>query len=222
MRIMSHSSLMPVDQAFNLVKKYDIPIPPHLIVLSSKELKDRRDDIQYPVVVKVISNEIVHKTEAGAVRLNISNYSSLVEVIREFEERFSKVARGFLIQKMVDKGVELTVGGVRDPVFGPLVMFGSGGIFIELFKDVSFRLAPVDRQEALDLIRETKVYRLLQGFRGLPKVDIYKVANLIIKVSNLIWDNKNISELDINPLIVGDDFEYAVDVRIVLEEEETK
>ncbi len=222
MRIMSHPSLMSVDQAFNLLKKYGIPVPPYLIVQSSKELIDRRDEIQYPVVVKVISNEIVHKTEAGAVRLNILNYSSLVNVMKEFEKRFSRIAKGFLIQKMVDKGVELTIGGVRDPVFGPLVMFGSGGIFIELFKDVSFRLAPVDRQEALDLIKETKVYRLLQGFRGLPKVDIYKVVNLIIKVSNLIWGNKNISELDINPLIVGDDFEYAVDVRIVLEEEETK
>ena len=222
MRIMSHSSLMSVDQAFNLLKKYDIPVPPYLIIRSSKELVDRKDDIQYPVVVKVISNEIIHKTEVGAVRLNVLNYSSLVDVIKEFEKRFDKAARGFLIQKMVDKGVELTIGGVRDPVFGPLVMFGSGGIYIEIFRDVSFRLAPVDRQEALDLIRETKVYRLLQGFRGLPKVDIYKVVNLIIKVSNLIWDNKNISELDINPLIVGDDFEYAVDVRIVLEEEEIK
>jgi acetyl-CoA synthetase (ADP-forming) len=213
---------MPVDQAFNLLKKYDIPVPPYIIVQSAKELADRKDELQYPVVVKVISNEIVHKTEAGAVRLNILNHSSLVDVIKEFEKRFGTVAKGFLIQKMVDKGVELTIGGVRDPVFGPLVMFGSGGIFIELFKDVSFRLAPVDRQEALDLIKETKVYRLLQGFRGLPKVDIYKVVNLIIKVSNLIWDNKNISELDINPLIVGDDFAYAVDVRIVFKEEETK
>ncbi len=222
MRIMSKSLLMPLEDAFSLLSKYDIPFPPYTIIKSSKDLVQLDINFEYPVVLKIISHKIIHKTDVEGIKIGIKDPESLFKAIREFESRFGEDLNGFLIQKMVGKGIELSLGGVRDPVFGPLVMFGSGGIFVELFRDVSFRLAPVNIDDAVELIQETKAYKLLQGFRDFPKIDIYKVVNLIIKVSNLIWDNKNISELDINPLIVGDGFEYAVDVRIVLEEDETK
>jgi acetyl-CoA synthetase (ADP-forming) len=211
-----------VEDAFKLLDKYDIPIPPYVIVHSIKELKSFYPKIDFPVVIKIISSNILHKSEKGGVVIGINNYNELINSSEKLLAKFDGVIEGLLIQKMIKDGIELSIGGIRDDVFGPLVMFGSGGILIELFNDVSFRLAPIDTNKALELIKETKVYKLLQGFRGFPKVDIYTISNLIVNVSKLMWDNKDIRELDINPLIVGENFSYAVDVRVLVDEEEIK
>ena len=219
MRSMKKSKLLSVQEGFELLKQYRIPIPPYYILPPHKNIESYQQILEYPLVVKVISSKIIHKTEAGAVKVGIKNFDEFTNVIVELNHKFDTSIDAFLVQKMVS-GIELSIGGLRDRVFGPVVMFGSGGILIELFEDVSFRLAPVTVYDALEMIKETKASKLLEGFRGTPYIDKERIANLIVNVSKLIWDNKNISELDINPVIVNDKSEYAVDVRIFEEEED--
>ena len=219
MRAMSKFCLMDMEAAFSLLSRYHIPVAPYVSIRSSKDLSRVKIDFEFPVVVKIISSKVIHKSESGGVRI-VRDIGSLMKVLEELEDVFGDKLNGFLIQKLIDRGIELSIGGVRDPVFGPLVMFGSGGVFVELYEDISFRLSPINETEAVELIKETKAYKLLRGFRGLPNIDIYQIANLIIKVSKLIWDNKNISELDINPLIVSESFGCAVDVRVIVKEDE--
>ena len=219
MRSMKKSKLLGVQEGFELLKRYNIPIPPYYILAPHENIESYQQILEYPLVVKVISSKIIHKTEAGAVKIGIKNFDEFANVIVELNRKFDTSIDAFLVQKMVS-GIELSIGGLRDRVFGPVVMFGSGGILIELFEDVSFRLAPVTVYDALEMIKETKASKLLEGFRGTPYIDKERIANLIVNVSKLIWDNKNISELDINPVIVNDKSEYAVDVRIFEEEED--
>ena len=219
MRSMKKSKLLDIQEGFELLKQYDIPVPPYYILAPHENIESYQQILEYPLVVKVISSKIIHKTEAGAVKVGIKNFDEFTDAIVELNHKFDTYIDYFLVQKMVP-GIELSIGGLRDPVFGPVVMFGSGGILIELFEDVSFRIAPVTISDALEMIKETKASKLIEGFRGAPYIDKKRIANLIINTSKLIWDNKNISELDINPVIVNDKSEYAVDVRIFEEEED--
>src|SRR3989338_9727811 len=123
---------------------------------------------------------------------------------------------GFLIERMVDKGVEVIVGGIRDAQFGPAVMFGVGGVAVELLKDVSFRLAPVTKKECLEMIKEIKAYPLLTGYRGSEPCDIDAIANVIIKIGNIMSEMGDVKEMEINPLIVYPKSVIAVDARMVL------
>jgi len=174
---------------------------------SAEEAKSIANRIGYPVVVKIDSPDIPHKTEAGLVRLNIRNDA---EVISAFNEMMTAVKskypdaqiNGVLIQEMVTGGVEVIIGVKRDPQFGHAVMFGLGGIFVEIMKDVTIRIAPVDHREALKMIQEVQGYRLLEGARGSAKSDIQALAETIVRVSHLAESLPNLVELDINPLIV--------------------
>ena len=217
----SMRKLVPVNikESFELLKQYNIPVAPYYLIKPHDDIEKYRDVLNYPLVVKAISDKIIHKTESGAVKIGIRNFNELTDVVKELNSKFEGFIEFILIQKMIS-GIELSIGALRDSVFGPVVMFGSGGILIELFEDVSFRLAPMTLSDALEMINETKASKLLEGFRGGPYIDKTRIARLIINVSKLIWDNKNISELDINPIIVNDKFEYAVDVRIFEKEED--
>ena len=210
---------MNIVNAFKLLERYNIPAAPYIYLDTNAVLKEEDLDISYPVVIKVVSRKIIHKTEVGGIKLNISNFKELAESINIFKKKFGTLLDGFLIQKMITGGIELALGGVRDPIFGPLVSFGSGGIYIELFGDVSFRAAPLDINEAIELIKETKASKLLSGYRGIANINIYKIAKLITSVSKIMLDNENIREIDINPLMVTPKYEYAVDVRIIVSEE---
>lgn len=160
-----------------------------------------------PCCFKVISTEISHKTEVGGVVVGLKNE----EEVKPHANRLLKLGK-VMVQEMVS-GIELIIGAKTDPVFGPIVMFGLGGIFVELFKDVSFRVAPIDENEALEMISETKGYKLLQGFRG-KMGNMQAVAKSIAKVSQFVYKNK-IEELDINPLIAREADAVAVDARVV-------
>ena len=217
----SMKKLVPINikESFELLKQYSIPVAPYHLIKPNEDIENYKHALKYPLVVKAISNRIIHKTEAGAVKIGIRNFDELIEAVKELNSKFEGFIDFILIQKMIS-GIELSIGGLRDSVFGPVVMFGSGGILIELFEDVSFRLVPVTLSNALEMVNETKASKLLEGFRGGPYIDKTRVARLIMNVSKLIWNNKNISELDINPIIVNDKFEYAVDVRIFKKEED--
>ncbi|MCK9391653.1 MAG: acetate--CoA ligase family protein, partial [Syntrophales bacterium] len=157
---------------------------------------------RFPVAVKLISREASHKTDVGGVRLNIKTRRSLRKVLAEMQQTFENIADAFLIQEMAASGVECFVGGRQDPVFGPVVMVGLGGIFIEVFKDTAIRLAPVTKAEARDMVQELKAYPLLQGVRGRQAADVEALVEVIGKVSALLAAAPEIVELDLNPVIV--------------------
>jgi acyl-CoA synthetase (NDP forming) len=211
------------DEALALLKAYGIPTPDYAVARDEEEAVRAAEQIGYPVAAKIISPQIVHKTDVGGVILGIADPQSVREACRRLREVVKRVPyaeiEGVLIQKMVPKGVELIVGAVYDEIFGHVVAFGLGGIFTELYKDISMRIAPIDEQDAVEMIREVKAYRLLTGFRGMPPRDIPAVVDILIKFSRLVEDNPEIREADLNPVIALEEGKgaYVVDARFILQ-----
>jgi len=192
------------------------------VFVSAAELAKTRDEaieaaekMGFPVVLKGCSAELAHKTEAGMVALNIN---SPEQVARVFDELIGKVKNldGILVEKMVRGNREFVIGLTRDSSFGPCVMFGLGGIFTEALKDVTFRVAPLTREDALEMIDEIKTKKLLGEFRGSPAVDREALAKALVGVGDLGVRYDAIAEIDINPLIVCGDKPVAVDALVVL------
>lgn len=183
--------------------------------------------IGYPVALKVLSSEIVHKTEADAVRLDIrteselrSGYDGIIRAAKQLRPE-AKID-GVLVQEMVQGGTEVIVGVSRDPLFGLILMFGIGGILVEILRDVALRVLPITRDDALDMIQEIKGYKILQGYRGRPKADVAAIIDVLLKVSRLSVDHKgSLVEMDINPLIVLSEGNgaKAVDLRLVVNDD---
>ena len=198
-----------------------LPMNASSFAKSRDEATAAADRIGYPVVMKIVSAQVVHKTEAGGVKLNIRSRD---EVGAAYDEMMQKVrahhpdARidGVTIDEQL-AGVELIVGSTRDPQFGPLVMFGLGGIFVEVYKDVTFRLVPITKGDALQMIEEVKGKPVYQGARGLPKADPQELAAILMGVSKLVQDNPAIRELDLNPLVVTPQGVRAIDARILVD-----
>jgi len=214
---------LTVEESFQVAEAYGISIPRARIARDSREAREIADSIGYPVVMKVVSPDVLHKTDVGGVVLNVNtgeeverNYDAILRKIRASmpEARVS----GVLIQRMVPQGKEVIVGAVRDIQFGPLMMFGLGGIYVNFLRDVSYRLCPLTRSEAREMIEETKAYTLLRGVRGERPSDIDSVIEVILKVSQIMRFFKEIVEMEINPLFVyGENEGYsAVDVRITI------
>jgi acetyltransferase len=179
--------------------------------------------------MKIASPDILHKSDIGGVRLNIRD----ADQVRDFfdlliyrAQRYMADAQiwGVLIQEMAARGKEVIIGVNRDPQFGPLLMFGLGGIYVEVLKDVTFRIAPVSRQEATEMIDDIRSYHLLRGVRGERPADLKAIVDTILRVSQLVMDFPEIVEMDINPLTVYDEGRgaVAVDMRFVLKEKESK
>lgn len=192
------------------------------VFVSTAELAKTREEaieaaekMGFPVVLKGCSAELAHKTEAGMVALNIN---SPEQVARVFDELTGKVKNldGILVEKMVRGNREFVIGLTRDSSFGPCVMFGLGGIFTEALQDVTFRVAPLTREDALEMIDEIKTKKLLGEFRGSPAVDREALAKALVGVGNLGVQYDAIAEIDINPLIVCGDKPVAVDALVVL------
>ncbi len=181
--------------------------------------------IGYPVVMKIVSPQIIHKSDAGGVKVGLKNedearraFRDIIKSANEFNP--DAVINGVLVQEMARPGHEVILGMNRYPVFGPLIMFGMGGIFVEIFKDVVFRIAPIGRNNARTMIKSVKVFPMLDGFRSTPKSDIEALQQMIVSLSDLVLDNPEIRELDINPLLVHEDGQgvTVADVRIILSE----
>lgn len=173
------------------------------------------ESMGYPVAMKGCSPELSHKTEAGMVALNISDSNQVAQVFDELMSR-AKNLDGILVEKMVRGSREFVIGLSRDPSFGPCVMFGLGGIFTEALKDVTFRVAPLTREDALEMIDEIKTKKLLGEFRGSPAVDRESLAKALVGVGDLGIKYDAIAEIDINPLIICGDKPVAVDALVVL------
>lgn len=210
-------------EAREMAQAYGIAVPPSELAQNRGQAVAAAEKIGYPVAMKVVSPQILHKTDIGGVKLGLSS-SREVEVafndIMRSANLFMPGARvfGVEVQRMVPVGKEVIVGMTRDIQFGPLIMFGLGGIYVNILKDVSFRLAPVSEQAASEMITETKSYALLRGIRGEPSSDINSIIDVILRVSQLSMDFKEISEIDINPLFVYERGKgsLALDVKITV------
>lgn len=191
-----------------LLSRYGIAATKEAVVGSSEEAVKIATQIGYPVVLKVDSPDIAHKTEAGVVKLGISNEKELIDAYKEIMGNAKKYApqakiRGVSVQEMVRDAREVIVGMSRDPQFGPVIMVGLGGIFVEAFKDVSLRVAPLTRADAEEMVKEVKGYKILQAFRGKSEADVEGIIDVLLKLSRLAMDLGDVlSEIDINPLMV--------------------
>jgi len=216
-------------EAQRLVECYGICAARSTHAKDMEELSEIARRVNYPAVLKAVAPGLVHKTEAGGVTLDIHTPEELMDAARKMTEEVKRRQpdsapadgqMGFLVQDYVRGGREVIVGMTHDPKFGPLVMFGLGGIYVETFKDVVFRVPPITDLEAREMIRQIRGSRLLEGVRGEPSVDMEKLAEILERFSQLVEDLPQLAEMDINPLMVfpdADEFR-AVDIRVRLAE----
>ncbi len=180
--------------------------------------------IGFPVALKINAPDIVHKSDAGGVKLSLNCVSEVRsayrEIIHAIRKKYpSSSIHGVSVQKMAKPGTEVIIGATKDPQFGPVIMFGLGGIFVEVLKDVSFRIIPLSRKDAQEMIEEIKGSPILKGYRGKERVDITALTEIILKISDLIEQNPEIKEIELNPLLAYRKGALAVDARIILEED---
>jgi succinyl-CoA synthetase beta subunit len=195
---------------------YQIPIAREILCKDLNELKGAAKEIGYPMVLKGNSPDIAHKTENDLIRLDIRNEAEAEQAFSEIMGRMSGSSKTVLVQEMVKGKREFLAGLTRDPQFGPCVLFGLGGIFTEVLKDVSFRVAPFDKKEALEMMSETKAHKLLEGIRGMEAVDKDSLAHILVQLGQIGLEQEKIKEIDINPLIISGARPVAVDALIVL------
>ncbi|MGA3280203.1 MAG: acetate--CoA ligase family protein [Smithella sp.] len=198
-----------------VIESAGVPVVPAALVKTREEAVREAAKIGFPLVMKGCSAELAHKTEAGMVALNIGNIEEVAAVFEEFTDK-AKNLDGVLIEKMVKGSREFVIGLSRDAQFGPCVMFGLGGILTEALKDVTFRVAPLSKQDALEMIDEIKTKKLLGEFRGSPAVDRDALARALVGVGDLGMKYDSIAEIDINPLIISGNQVVAVDALVVL------
>jgi len=209
-------------EAREVLEYYNIPFAKGKIVKTIEEAKKFVEKVGYPLVLKVVSKQIIHKTEVGGVILNIRNerelYQAYHQIIKNVEKKAPKAKiDGFFIQEMIPKEREVIIGGKKDSTFGQTIVFGLGGIFVEVYEDVSFRVVPITRQDAIEMIKEIRAFKILKGVRGKPPVDFGALVDILLKTSKMLELNPEIKELDINPIITFPDRAVAVDARIIVE-----
>jgi acyl-CoA synthetase (NDP forming) len=199
-----------------LLAQYGIPVTREIVVDNETDLISAAQDIGYPLVLKGCSSEISHKTETNVIRLDIRTDEEASTAFRQIKANMNGRPGGVLVQEMVKGQRELMAGLTRDPQFGPCVMFGLGGIFTEILKDVSFRLAPLKHLDALDMMQEIKGHKILEAVRGMEPVDSDILAQILISLGDIGVENDPIKEIDINPLIIRSGKPVAVDALVVL------
>ena len=214
----SHLSEM---EGYEVFRAYGIPVPDCVLITDVSKAESLCSDFSFPAVIKIVSPEIIHKSDVGGVVVGIQSAAELQTACEQMIQTVTQKAGpvpidGILVTRMVDKGVEIVIGGMNNPQFGPVVMFGLGGIYVEVFKDVSFRMALLTHAEALRQMAQTKAYNLLTGARGAPPCDLDALAELIIGVGRLLIENPDVKEVDINPIMAFPHGCCAVDARIIL------
>jgi acetyl-CoA synthetase (ADP-forming) len=202
--------------------KYGIPVTQFKLAKNETDALKFAEEIGFPVVLKIVSPDIIHKSDVGGVFVNIKSAKEVKDAYVKIMENVRKNApkakiEGVLIQEMAPPGTEVIVGSTKDPQFGPAIMFGLGGIFVEVLKDVTFRIAPITEDDASEMISEVKAYPLLTGYRKTPPADLKAISNILLSTSRLVMDHMEIKELDLNPIIVYEKGARTVDARIILE-----
>ena len=213
------TKVLPLRDSLRLLELYGIPVARYCAAYTEEEAVRCFREVGPEVVLKLDSPEVTHKSDVGGVILGVKDEAGAARAYEKL--RAVAAARGLrsyavVVQEAVRADVELIVGGLRDPAFGPIVTFGAGGLLAELMRDFSARPAPVSRSEALEMIRSTRVFRLLRGYRNIEPVDLDKLADVVVRASALLADHPEIKELDINPILAHSDLAIAVDARVVL------
>jgi acyl-CoA synthetase (NDP forming) len=199
-----------------LLSAYGIPVTREIETADEPGLMEAVRAIGFPLVMKASSPDLTHKTERGLVRVDIRSEQEALEAYKEMMGQVGRDKCAVLVQELVQGKRELVVGLTRDIQFGPCVMFGLGGIFTEVLKDVSFRVAPIEKGDALEMMQEIKGHKILEAVRGMPAADLDQLADILIKVGNIGMERDHIKEIDINPVILSGSRPVAVDALVVL------
>ncbi len=200
-----------------VLASYRIPVTREELVDNVEDLFKAAAKIGYPVVIKGCSADISHKTEKGLIRVDVRNDEEVSSAFKEITAAMDGADTSVLVQQMVKGQRELVVGLTRDPQFGPCVMFGLGGVFTEVLKDTAFRVAPLEKRDALEMMQEIKAHEILEAVRGMAPADKDMLAEILITVGQIGIENEVIKDIDINPVIISDGKPVAVDALVVLE-----
>ena len=209
-------------EAKTICIEYQISVTTFKLAKNAQEAATLAGQIGFPVVLKIVSPDIIHKSDAGGVMLNLKTVAEVKNAytrIFENTKKYDSTAKivGVLVQEMAPQSTEVIVGAIKDPQFGQTLMFGLGGIFVELLKDVAFRIAPLTREDAYDMVTKVKAYPLLTGYRNKPPADLDAIINILLSTSKLVMDYPEIKELDFNPIMAYEKGAKTVDARIILE-----
>lgn len=200
-----------------LLRDYGIPITRETLVRESDELTPALREMGFPVVMKGCSSTIAHKTEKGLIRVDIRNEEEARQAFEEIRQHINGAGEGVLVQEMVRGQRELVIGLTRDPQFGPCVMFGLGGIFTEILEDISFRVAPLEERDAMEMMQEIKGRKILEAVRGMPAADLKSLCSMLIQIGRIGLENEQVKEIDINPVILSGARPVAVDALVILQ-----
>ena len=200
-----------------LLASYQIPVTREILAQTRDELISAAHEIGFPVVIKACSPEISHKTEKGLIRVDIRNEDEAIQAYDDIMAGMSGSKGALLVQELVKGKRELVIGLIRDPQFGPCVMFGLGGIFTEILKDVSFRLAPLEKRDAIEMMGEIKAHKILDAVRGMEPADGGILTKMLITVGKIGLENDAIKEIDMNPVIISGSRPVTADALVVLQ-----
>ncbi len=211
-------------EAKQILAEAGIPVVETRLAKTAEDAVSIANELGYPVALKIVSPQITHKSDVGGVRLNVSDARGVVLAFEEIVDNARRavpdaVIEGVSVQRMAKPGVEVIIGMTKDPQFGPVLMFGLGGVLVEVLKDVAFRIVPLAPRDAKQMIREIKGYPLLEGYRGQPPCDVGALERMLLKLSEFVEAHPEIAELDLNPVFSYPDGAVAVDARVVLEKE---
>jgi len=204
-------------ESTQVLAAYEIPVTREELGENEQDLVRAADDIGYPLVLKGCSADIAHKTEKGLIRVDVRSEEEAKTAFGEIMGAMEGDKGAVLVQEMVKGQRELVVGLIRDPQFGPCVMFGLGGIFTEILKDVSFRIVPFEKRDALEMMQEIKARKILEAVRGMEAADVDALAHILLQVGKIGEENDRVKEIDINPVILSGAKPVAVDALVVLE-----
>ena len=218
---MHTQSVLLEPQAISLLRDYGIPYPDHGVARSAEEAVDIAMRLGYPVVLKIVSPDVTHKSDVGGVVVGVEDGSGVVDaydwIVATVRDHVPGAdIQGVLVAKQAPDGLEVIVGALDDAMFGPTVMFGLGGIFTEVLKDVTFRVVPLERRDAQEMMREIRGFRLLEGTRGQAGYDVEALIGLLLAVSRMVAERPEIEELDLNPVRLFEQGLMPLDVRILM------
>lgn len=208
-------------EAMELFRDYGLPVPDYIFAATREAAVEGAVKMGFPVALKVVSPDIIHKSDAGGVKLNLSDpgqaglaYDQILSNARKYNA--DALIKGVLVVRQAQKDTECIVGAIKDNQFGHCIMFGLGGVAVELYKDVSFRVLPLTQADAREVISETKASKLLKGYRGSSPKDVNAITDVLLSISHMLEENPEIKELDINPLMVYEHGVLVIDGRVML------
>ena len=220
-KIESNQTVLTEFESKNLLQEIGISVPVQKLTTSKEETISAAEEIGFPIVMKLMAEDVVHKSDTGAVKLNLKTIEDVTEAYDDLMKIPSQKEKQISVQKMEDEPItELIIGMTTDPQFGPALMFGIGGILVELLEDVSFRIAPITEYDAKEMITEIKGFPILDGYRGKPKADIDAIVKVLMKISDFVTKYEEINEMDLNPVFIYDKGLICVDARIILKKKD--